>query len=114
MLLLANQQQLEGESPVSNCMFAHGHLTSKNIFVNPNTWAVQIGDYGMYSLKKFCKVFHGYDMLTKWSAPEVWEVQYQGTDSERNPKFNGKATYFNQPVVDIYSLGVIFWEMEVG
>jgi len=39
---------------------------------------VQIGDYGMHSLKKFCKLFHGYETLNNWSAPEVWESQYPG------------------------------------
>ena len=39
---------------------------------------VQIGDFGLFTLKKFCKLFHGYDMLNNWSAPEIWESHYQG------------------------------------
>ena len=69
---------------------AHSHLTSKNIFVRMSDLHVQIGDYGMHSLKKFCKLFHGYETLNNWSAPEVWESQYPGgtlprTDSSATP-----------------------------
>ena len=70
---------------------------------------VKIGDYGCPTLKKFCKLFHKYDMLTNWSAPEIWETQYNdninsiSTDIEKalsnrkNPKYDGKANYFSHP-----------------
>ena len=57
---------------------AHGHLTSRNIFVDLKTMKVLIGDYGMQTLKKFCKMFNGYSMLSNWSAPEIWSSQYPG------------------------------------
>lgn len=57
--------------------FAHSHLSSKNIFVNIRDMEVQIGDFGLSTLKKFCKLFHDYSMLSHWSAPEVWECHYQ-------------------------------------
>jgi len=98
---------------------------------------VQISDYGMHSLKKFCKLFHGYEMLNNWSAPEVWEAQYPGLNGGpgdtspkgsslsqskealgqqpgRNPRYDRRASFFNKPSVDIYSLGMILWEMETG
>ena len=48
-------------------------------------------------------------MLTNWSAPEIWETQYNdninsiSTDIEKalsnrkNPKYDGKANYFSNP-----------------
>ena len=88
----------------------------------------------MQSLKKFCKLFHGYEMLNNWSAPEAWEAQFPGTTGApgdaspqlsqspnsvgqqpgRNPKYDRRASFFNKPSVDIYSLGMILWEMETG
>ena len=32
----------------------------------------------------------------------------------RNPRYDRKASFFNKPQVDIYSLGMILWEMETG
>jgi 5-methylthioribose kinase len=53
---------------------AHGHLHSKNIFVNLRDMQVLIGDYGLYSLKKFMKIFEDYEMINNYSPPEVWET----------------------------------------
>lgn len=87
---------------------------------------MKISDYGCPTLKKFCKLFHKYEMLTNWSAPEIWETQFndnttsistdieKGSSSRRNPRFDGKAAYLNHPQVDIYSLGIIIWELETG
>ena len=59
--------------------FAHSHLSSKNIFVNLRDMEVQIGDFGLFTLKKFCKLFNNYQMLNKWSAPEIWEKHYKSS-----------------------------------
>ena len=69
------KQSARGQQQLGD--FAHSHLTSKNIFVNVSDMDVQIGDYGLFTLKKFCKLFNGYsNMLSKWSAPEIWEKHY--------------------------------------
>ena len=39
---------------------------------------VQIGDYGLECLKKYCKYFQCYDMISEFSAPEIWEESYPG------------------------------------
>lgn len=35
-----------------------------------------------------------------------------GPANDKNPKYDGKATFFTKPQVDIYSLGMILWELE--
>lgn len=104
--------------------FSHSHLTSKNIFVNMSDMEVQIGDYGLECLKKYCKYFQYYDMLSNYSAPEIWEQSFPGylkvssQESEDsplfvpNPKYAKKANFFNSPYCDIYSFGMILWELE--
>ena len=74
---------------------------------------LQIGDYGMSSLKKFCKIFNGYDVLTPYSAPEVWGKHFQ-SDDQQNPDYDARLHFFNQPKVDIYSYAMIIWELETG
>lgn len=86
---------------------------------------VQIGDYGLECLKKYCKYFQYYDMLSNNSAPEIWEQSFPGylkagsqasaDESPRfvpNPKYDKKANFFNSPYCDIYSFGMILWELE--
>lgn len=46
------------------------------MFVDPVTYQVTIGDYGMEGLKKLCRVFHEYSTLSTYSAPEVWQSLY--------------------------------------
>ena len=74
---------------------------------------VQIGDFAMFKLKTFCKLFHEYNMLTNYSAPEIWEKHYSPTtvveDDEdednfeflnaslQNPKYDPKVNFYNQP-----------------
>lgn len=101
---------------------AHGHISSKNIFVNLRDMEVQVGDFGLFTLKKFCKLFHNYQMVNQWSAPEVWESLFLprgdvGDDDlgySEISKYDPKATFFNKPSVDIYSFGFLLWELETG
>jgi len=91
---------------------------------------VQIGDYGHECLKKYAKYFQYYDMLSNYSAPEVWEQSFPGSFKSSssqlssnqqkddqptfisNPKYDKKANFFNSPHTDIYSLGIILWELD--
>ncbi|TNV83600.1 hypothetical protein FGO68_gene15796 [Halteria grandinella] len=75
---------------------AHGHLTPHNILLNPIDLSICIGDYGLRSLKKYCKLFHGYRNRSEWSAPEVW----QGADGDTE--------------ADVFSFGLMMWAVETG
>jgi hypothetical protein len=35
---------------------------------------VQLGDFGFEALKKYYKIFYEYEILSKWSAPEIWKT----------------------------------------
>jgi len=81
---------------INGNVIAHSHLSTKNIFVNIADMQVQIGDFGMPALKKFCKLFNGYEMLNVYSAPEIWEKLYNGmTQNMKNLRFDGKSHFFN-------------------
>lgn len=79
---------------------AHTHLSSKNIMLNPSDLHIYIGDYNMRTLKKFCKLFAKYQNHTQWSATEIWA--------------DPKADFYESPPVDVYSYGMILWELETG
>jgi serine/threonine protein kinase len=58
---------------------------------------VYLADYGLSSLKKYCKVFSNYSNINNWSPPEIW-------DSDN----------FGDATIDSYSFGVLMWEIETG
>ncbi|CDW81984.1 protein kinase [Stylonychia lemnae] len=79
---------------------AHSHLSSKNILLNPSDFNIYIADYGLKSLKKFCKLFSRYQNHNPWSAPEVWQDM--------------QADFYDTITIDSYSFGVLLWELETG
>ena len=64
-------------------------------------------------------------MLSNYSAPEIWEESFpgyfkgsnqsSGQDAPEfvpNQRFSKKSSFFNSPFCDIYSFGMILWELE--
>jgi serine/threonine protein kinase len=81
---------------------AHTHLSSHNIMLNPSDFSVYIADYGLKTLKKFCKVFLKYNSHNVWSAPEVWGDERQ------------QSEFYDAISVDSYTFGILIWELETG
>jgi len=69
--------------------------------LNPSDLHVYITDYNIKSLKNFSRVFSKYNNLTQWSASEIWA-----------PK--SSANVHDETSVDVYSFGMILWELETG
>ncbi len=65
--------------------------------LNPSDLHIQIADYSLRSLTKFAKLFRKYHNLNAWTAPELWNDQSIDNTS-----------------VDVYSFGIILWEIETG
>lgn len=74
----------------------HGHLSSHNIFIEPNS--VLISDLGLEHLKKYVGLLEGYCNKNGWSSPEVL-------------KDSGNVVIKPQFSDDVYSFGMILWEM---
>lgn len=75
-------------------------MSSKNIMLNPSDFHIFIADYGLTSLKKFSKLFARYQNYNSWSPPEVWA--------------DPQADFYDRTLIDIYSYGVLLWEIESG
>ena len=68
--------------------------------MNPSDFQIFLADYGLKSLKKFCKLFLRYQNHNAWSSPEIWQ--------------DSQADYFDSTFVDSYSYGMLLWELETG
>ena len=83
----------------------HGNLNSSNIFVDVDTrdndsdsdFTVRIGEIEMGDIKKYANLFYSYRSISVSSPPECLENQRQRNDPA--------------PEMDIYSFGMIMWEM---
>jgi len=75
----------------------HGHLTPSNILFDV-LGKVFLCDLLFFSLKKYCAMTLGYKMKSKYTAPEYLSAP-------------GNALKNIKPSADIYSLGIIFWEI---
>lgn len=76
---------------------AHGHLTSYNILMTSN-FEPLIADLGLEHLKKFYGLTGGYCNKTAWSSPEIL-------------KDPGNVVTKPSFMDDVYSFGMIMWEM---
>ncbi len=83
---------------------AHSHLSSRNVMLSPSDLQLLISDYGLCSLKKFCKLFIQYTSVNAWSAPELWSAENSTNETDA----------FENTKADSYSFGVILWEIETG
>ena len=75
----------------------HGHLTSHNILLESKNDPV-IADLGFHKLKKYVGIKNNYSYKSAWSSPEMLE----------NPRTIPTSL---QPSTDIYSFGMICWEV---
>jgi serine/threonine protein kinase len=72
--------------------------------LSPSDLELLISDYGLCSLKKFCKLFIQYNAVNAWSAPEIWSAENSATEPEM----------FENTKTDSYSFGMMLWEIETG
>lgn len=79
----------------------HGHLTSKNILLT-NEFFPKVSGLLFLDLKKYISLQSGYSNKSAYSAPEILV--------EENVLINVSPKICH----DIYSLGIIFWEVLTG
>jgi hypothetical protein len=104
---LSNQQRLQVMIDVAQCLSSlhakdlyHGHLTSHNILLD-DQFRGYVSDYGLHKVKKYAGLMLNYTNKSAWSSPEQLK--------ERSSTVQ-KPT----PYDDIYSFGMVLWEVETG
>ena len=70
--------------------------------VNPSDLNIQVADYNLKTLKKFAKLFTRYNNFSAWTASEILLCA------------DKKQSFHNKPAVDVYSFGMILYELETG
>jgi len=84
-----------------NPPIAHGHLTSRNIFVERDSEIgirVMIGDLLLQSFLNYASTFMGYKPASSWSS---FEVLSNGAKPMLEPTREQ----------DVYSFGMVLWEL---
>jgi serine/threonine protein kinase len=79
--------------------WAHGNLTSHNVFVEiqGTEVRVQVDGFEYADLKKYANKFYCYRPISVWSPPEVMKAPKKYFDPEST--------------MDVYSFGVMMWEL---
>ena len=77
----------------------HGHLTSYNVLLTQE--GAKVADAGLHKLKKFAGVVLNYTNKGPWSSPEQLQLRSRTASKVQESD-------------DVYSLGVILWELLTG
>jgi len=77
----------------------HGHLSSHNVLMAPE--GAKVTDVGLHKLKKFAGVVISYSNKGAWTSPEQLQQR-------------GKTVAKIRESDDVYSFGVIMWEVWTG
>lgn len=96
------EQIAQGLSYLHSQKYGHKHLKSNNIFVNSDL-IIKITDFGLSKLKlESSSNGAGGEATVRWRAPETFTREYSRV----------KDTLEAQESADVYSLGMVFWEMK--
>lgn len=88
-----------------NPPIVHAHLSTHNVFVEFQSYGgpkkatgVRLGDLELAPLIKYASTFYNYKNISVWSSPEILK---SGKKIADNPV----------PEMDVYSYGMILWEL---
>lgn len=86
-------QIAEGLRFIHYCKICHGNVTSNNVF-STNSFRIKIGDYGFSKARSILQSRGSQPQNLRWKAPETFQ-----------------ADYVLNPKSDVYSYGLLLWEM---